>query len=87
MARLDRATQPPRVCAANEFRLYLGGIGTLALTVLVSAVLASCGVKSELERTTPRTMLLPENTKDPARPPVTLGQTGTATIPPYTTGP
>ena len=85
MARLDRATQPPRVRAANEFRLHLGGIGALATIALVSTVLASCGVKSDLDR--PMTQVMQDNRKDPSKPPVPLGQPGTGTTPPYTTGP
>ena len=87
MARLDRATQPPRVCAANEFRPHLGGIRILALTALlalVSTVLASCGVKSDLDR--PGMRVMEEPRKDPSKPPVPLGEPG-GTTPPYTTGP
>jgi hypothetical protein len=57
----------------------------LVFLALVSAVLASCGVKSDVERTNPRIMLLPENQKDPSKPPIALGEPGTP--PPYTTGP
>jgi len=60
---------------------------TALALALISAVLASCGVKNDLERPQAQMMMLPENRKDPSRPPVTLGQTGTATTPPYTTGP
>ena len=59
----------------------------LLALALVCALLASCGVKSDLERPPERMMLLPENQKDPSKPPIPLGTPGTGTTPPYTTGP
>ena len=49
-----------------------------------SVPLASCGVKSNLEKP-PGTVLQMEE-KDPSRPPVVLGEP-TRVIPPYPTGP
>lgn len=59
----------------------------LLILALIALPLASCGVKSEVERPPVQMLLLPENQKDPSRPPIPLGTPGTGTTPPYTTGP
>ena len=52
---------------------------------LVALVLASCGVKSDLE--SPQMQVTKEQRRpDPSKPPVSLGDPG-GTLPPYPTGP
>ena len=57
----------------------------LLVLALATAMLASCGVKSDLDRP-PMQVMQDTNRKDPSKPPVPLGQPG-GTTPPYTTGP
>ena len=54
------------------------------LVGLIAVALASCGVKSDLER--PMGQVLQKEQKDPSKPPVPLGEPG-GTTPPYPTGP
>jgi hypothetical protein len=56
----------------------------LLAIALTSAVLCSCGVKSDLDR--PTMQVMQDNRKDSSKPPVPLGEPG-GTTPPYTTGP
>lgn len=58
---------------------------------LLALALASCGVKSDLERPMgavmqPEQQVLQNPRKDPSKPPTVLGEPG-GTTPPYTTGP
>jgi predicted small lipoprotein YifL len=59
--------------------------------VPIAVALASCGVKSDLERPMgavmqPTQQVVQSPRKDPSKPPTTLGEPG-GTTPPYTTGP
>jgi hypothetical protein len=58
--------------------------GALIVAIAMSAVLSSCGVKSNLEK--PPGPVLQMQERDPSRPPVVLGEP-TRVIPPYPTGP
>jgi predicted small lipoprotein YifL len=58
--------------------------GALIVAIAMSAVLSSCGVKSNLEM--PPGPVLQMQERDPSRPPVVLGEP-TRVIPPYPTGP
>ena len=56
----------------------------IVFAAMIALAIAGCGVKSQLDR--PSGEVMNDRGKNPARPPVSLGEPG-GTLPPYPTGP